>query len=668
MGTMHRYLTKTRFKVGHECPTKLYFYGKPEFGNNNSDSAFLHALAEGGFQVGELAKVYHEGGIQIETLDSEEAIKETAKHLKRKSVILYEAAIKFQDLFVRVDVLRKTDDVVELIEVKAKSFDPTEEDPFYNKRELKKGIKKIHSEWEPYLLDIAFQTHVVRGAFPKWKITSALMLADKSSEATVDGLNQLFSLETDSTGRTRAVANPKVKKTDLGVQVLTRVGVDEEVRLIFGQEFDGKSFSEYISCLSAAFTQDKMIAPLVGSRCKSCEYRIDNLKKQSGLKSGFETCWSHAAKFSTKDFERPLVLDVWNFRKSDNIIKNGRYFMDSLEEGDIEPRPRPGDAGLSNTERQWIQITAATKEGKRPYLDHAGLSAEILGWTFPLHFIDFETTMVAIPFNKGRKPYEQIAFQFSHHVFNADGTIEHKTEYINREQGKFPNFEFVRALRLALSNDSGTIFRYAAHENTVLTQIRHQLKNSSELDRQELIEWIESITKSCDDSIDKWEGKRNMVDLCDIIKRYYYHPETHGSNSIKKVLPAILGTSEFLQNKYSHPIYGATNSIQSKNFQDWSWIKKDAKGVVIDPYKLLPPIFSDLDLETMDSLITEGSLADGGAAMTAYARMQFTQMSEAERNRVSKALLRYCELDTFAMVMIYEYWRFEIESRQRKAA
>ncbi len=92
------------------------------------------------------------------------------------------------------------------------------------------------------------------------------------------------------------------------------------------------------------------------------------------------------------------------------------------------------------------------------------------------------------------------------------------------------------------------------------------------------------------------------------------------------------------------------------HFQKWQWIEMDTSGQIVDPYKRLPPIFTDLDLETMDSLITDGSIADGGAAMTAYARMQFTEMSTVECDRVANALLKYCELDTFAMVMIFEYW------------
>ena len=100
-------------------------------------------------------------------------------------------------------------------------------------------------------------------------------------------------------------------------------------------------------------------------------------------------------------------------------------------------------------------------------------------WKFPLNFIDFETSMSAPPFNKGKRPYEQIAFQFSHHTVSEDGIIEHASEYINFESGKFPNFEFVRELKKALSQNSGSIFRYSNHENTVLNQIYAQLCDSS---------------------------------------------------------------------------------------------------------------------------------------------------------------------------------------------
>lgn len=77
---------------------------------------------------------------------------------------------------------------------------------------------------------------------------------------------------------------------------------------------------------------------------------------------------------------------------------------------------------------------------------------------------------------------------------------------------------------------------------------------------------------------------------------------------------------------------------------------------VIDPYKQLPKMFNDVSDRDFERLNEDDELRDGGAAMTAYARMQFEEMDEAERKEIQEALLRYCELDTLAMVMIYEAW------------
>ena len=43
--------------------------------------------------------------------------------------------------------------------------------------------------------------------------------------------------------------------------------------------------------------------------------------------------------------------------------------------------------------------------------------------------------------------------------------------------------------------------------------------------------------------------------------------------------------------------------------------------------------------------------------MTAWVLMQFSDMSSLEREMISNAFLKYCELDTLAMVMIYKGWR-----------
>ena len=50
-------------------------------------------------------------------------------------------------------------------------------------------------------------------------------------------------------------------------------------------------------------------------------------------------------------------------------------------------------------------------------------------------------------------------------------------------------------------------------------------------------------------------------------------------------------------------------------------------------------------------------IAEGGAATVAYSRLQFEDLDPAVRDSIERALLKYCELDTLAMVMVYEAWR-----------
>jgi len=181
------------------------------------------------------------------------------------------------------------------------------------------------------------------------------------------------------------------------------------------------------------------------------------------------------------------------------------------------------------------------------------------------------------------------------------------------------------------------------------------LEASKEKDKHELIDFIKSITHSTGKSDDKWSGKRDMVDLWVLVKRYFYHPLTNGSNSIKQVLPAVLNESKILQKKYSKPIYG-TKEIESLNFTNHKWIEFKKDKTVVDPYKSLKPVFDEVKDEYLVQFLTDDTLSDGGAAMMAYAKMQFSEMSEIERKHVKEALLRYCELDTMAMVFIIEYF------------
>jgi hypothetical protein len=262
--------------------------------------------------------------------------------------------------------------------------------------------------------------------------------------------------------------------------------------------------------------------------------------------------------------------------------------------------------------------------------------------------------MVAVPFYKGFRPYEQIAFQFSSHTVHQNGKIEH-SEWICAEPGIFPNFEFVKALKRELEKDDGTIFRYAAHENTVLRQIQKQMEDHKDDEFGGLIEWIDTITQWKDDSKTLHCGERNMVDLLAVLKKNYYHPLMKGSNSIKAVLPAIFQTSDIIRQRYTEPLKFGTNLKGMK-----LWQKDSDTSIVSDPYKLLPDKFQDIDLKADKMFLEDGQISEGGAAAVAFAKMQFTEMSDIERKALREALLQYCELDTLAMVMIWEHWGFNL--------
>ena len=271
---------------------------------------------------------------------------------------------------------------------------------------------------------------------------------------------------------------------------------------------------------------------------------------------------------------------------------------------------------------------------------------------YPYHFIDFETSSVALPFYAGMKPYEQVAFQFSHHVMHKDGRVEHVGQYLNTEPGQFPNFDFARELKGQLDGDRGTIFMWTPHENTILTRIVKQLQetHTPPADAHELMDFLKSIVK---------HGSRAMYDLCKLSRAAYYHKDTKGSSSIKKLLPSILAVSDFLKEQYSNPNYGSKDFIPSKNYKDYTWWVPGSDGKPTDPYELLREYGSDLIGEEVlpgedpDELV----IAEGGAAATAHSRLQFEDISIESRAKINAALLRYCELDTLAMVMIVQGWK-----------
>lgn len=624
----------------------------------------MQALAEGGHQTGALSLFEfcdspHADNVIVDTLDYEESLRITNEKLAMNGkVVIAEAAFKYNHLFIRADIIVKEGNVINLYEVKAKSFNSAEQDE--QSFIAGKGDKeRISSEWESYLYDIAFQKYVVTKAFPNYVVNSHLLLVDKSKKATVDGLNQIFQIVRD--GNRVSVDITNIQKNQLGASILTIINTDSTVNKIWNNYNVPTTlnkvftFEEFVNYCEEIYVRDESVFSPLTSACKDCSFKVKQ-GKDDDKKDGRIECWKHVTQLSDNLLNNPWSIDLWQGRV-DKALQEGIYLMKNLEASDLgtdKPNPNPG---LDQYSRRLLQVEKVKNNDNDYYFDKENFDIEAGKWIWPLNLIDFETSTVALPFYEGKTPYSGVAFQWSHHVMHQNGKIEHVGEYINFEKGVFPNLTFIRTLKESLSRNDGTIFRYHNHENTYLRMIYNQIISGElaveEPEKHDLLAFISAITRHKPDGKNYEYGIRNMVDLYEIVQRYYYSPNTQGKIGLKFVLPAIINDAPFLKEKYGKKgIYGQDLAVKSINYIDHQWIDPAFNN---DPYKTLPLIFEGYDRNELDEYFDSmDGIADGGAALSAYAYLQYTHIPEEVRLRLKEALLRYCELDTMAMCFLIE--------------
>ena len=695
-----RLLTKSLFKMALECPTKLYYSDATRgYADKNEDNDFLQALADGGHQIGELAKYkYHPdpvgGAITVSSLVRAEAVAQTQAKLNQPGrVVVAEAALLSEPYFTRVDILIRDEAhrVVEIIEVKSKSIS---DDVVSNGFKGARG--NFAPEWVPYLYDIAFQSSVAKLVFPGYTVVPKLLLIDSGAVCDVDGLHQLFSIVSkDVDGRQRTVVQSPsgLTKAQLGsLSFLHEIAVGDVVdelqntELIHARHVPNEyalGMKQFMSWAAELLATGERAFLRVSKTCRSCQFRASDPTVE---KSGVHECWELARSqglIQGVPLQGPLhsslSIDVWGGGSgaksyADDILNKSRAYLSDIQEDDIRPKTDKPVAGMSPFERRMAQVDAAQHPKSAPVLSGDILS-EMDAWEWPLHMIDFETSAPAVPFFAGMRPYETLAFQFSHHVMDkrADGTlhIRHASQWISTASGTFPSIQFVRQLRQALMPNGvlhGTVFRYHNHENTVLRSLRKVIAAQSSdrvPDQVDLVAFIDLITKSTGneaDDVGEHVGVKPMVDLHQLVQKGYFSKHMQGSISLKYVLPAVLKDARGVALIYSQPgVYGKGMAIESLNFDHpagHQWLQADKGG---DPYKTLPPIFAPDHTELNAMLLKlagdadgEGTIAQGGLAMTAYNFTQFASLTDRERQHIGDSLLRYCELDTLAMVMVVQ--------------
>jgi hypothetical protein len=635
-----RYLTKTRFKSALECVSKLRYFDNPEYDNSTKHNDFLLALAEGGHQVGALATTMLANGIEIVETDHDAQVEATLELMKRDEVVIFEATIRSGRFFIRIDLLHKQGNLLRLYEVKAKSFDSS---PHGSKVVGAKG--QILSEFKPYLYDVAFQRHVVRACFPEMNVESFLVMPDKSTHTTQPFLTQRLPLTRNGT-RVRVSVDQSLADGVAAREILYTLPVDALLDTLVADKVSvsgqAVSFVDALEIYSAAL--DAPPAPFPSASCSGCEFFTD-ASSAGALKDGRHACWSTHFGLAESQLGS-TVFDLYGFtpKRTDAVVASGRVRLQDLNEIDVDLKEEPGR--ITQTHRQWLQCLEANGDHE-PLVRKADLSKKLADLRYPIHFIDFETARSPLPFQPGKRPYELVLFQFSHHVVSADGAISHASEHLDIDTISSPSLGTMRALMNALSGDEGSVLHWWDYERTVLSEMKKQILAASDSeapDRGELVAFIDSLI----------DGGR-LVDLGrKITHETVFMPGTDGSSSIKLFLPALLEHTPATASKFAEPIYGARGGIASRNFTNHQWVQRDADGRVIDPYNLLDGRFEDADLADAEKIDDEAVISNGGAAMVAYGLAQSGSLDAAASERLKKQLLRYCELDTLAMVICWE--------------
>ena len=80
--------TKSAFKEALRCYTGMYYYGCNSYANQNNEDDFLQALADGGKQAGDLARLYYgaDGDFFVDAPQNEAALEWTNRLMKNDCI------------------------------------------------------------------------------------------------------------------------------------------------------------------------------------------------------------------------------------------------------------------------------------------------------------------------------------------------------------------------------------------------------------------------------------------------------------------------------------------------------------------------------------------------------------------------------------------------------
>ena len=298
----------------------------------------------------------------------------------------------------------------------------------------------------------------------------------------------------------------------------------------------------------------------------------------------------------------PSVFDVYGgqgrggftFKKKLDCYRQGLVAFEDLRQTEIGP--------IQN-----MQIEAALTG--REFINSEGIRKFLNKLSYPLYFLDFETMQDAVPQYDGAKVYAQITFQYSLHIKqNETAAYEHR-EFLASSDGSDPRRALAEQLCKDIPKDVCTLAYNKMFECGRIRELAALYPDLSD--------HLLNIADNIKDLIDPFRAGD------------YYVPAMGGSFSIKSVLPALFPDDP---------------ELDYHNLDERCQNGGDAMTI----FPRLQQMEQSLPKQGVQN--QDGLLVMADSLMSLREQIRIREEIEASR----EALLRYCELDTWAMVKVWE--------------
>jgi len=622
-------LSKSLFKSGLVCPVQIkHILNRPTLPRRSLGDEYMRMLEEGGYMFEKLVRIYYPGeDMYVPKETHEKAFARTLEHITKGDCTLHEATFTFNGLMARSDMVRVRGSIVDIIEIKSASVEADSEGNTDNSCLLK-------SQWESYVVDLAYQVHVASQAFAaaglKKTIRAWFYVPNKAGIANNQELRGLFSISQQDTSRRPHVVYKGAAKAGDKTSLIAVLDATEAVAATHPED---KSVQEVAESLSLLIANHTWPSPELGLKCKDCEFNVP------GQVSGYDQCWRTQARAEHHLF---TLSNLGHLEKANPGIVQRIIGMAAPRAPMVTDLQDADIIGQGSRADTWKRQIYSVRTGKAYVSNDLARDSENLlrcrPQNYPLFFLDYEGTRCALPSAPGARPYGQVAFQWSCHIIDSPGAPIRHAEWLDAES-EDPTVGFLQSLQ-ELLGEKGTIYHWGNYEVAVTRELVEDIRPNRSL--ATLVEWADrnwGCGKGKDDVINQ-----RALDLCNISRNHFYDPAMKGSHSIKAVLPVAWKKKEIqkLFPQYSTDRHGNPAANPYDSLPALTLLDREPSGL------------SQLDDQEVLDIVK-----DGTGAMRAYEHIRYgTGLSQpAVREDVRRQLLRYCQLDTAAMVMVWQYWR-----------